>query len=233
MMPQDMPLGGGTRASSPAPPGFDWGHHPPRARDGRVGYDGREAQAHLVEQQEASAGGPFRCRAQQGPGEYQHLLLAARQQRCPHVHSLLQFGERLQRLGVPLHRSSHSEVLPHHEISKDRSPLLDMANSQPGPLGAGQSGHLLAVEADLPGPRRDQSRNSVQERGLACAIGAKQDGQLPGPDGQVHGAQDVSGAAADRQAPDVKQPRRHEITALSRPSASGGPANGVSAPVPR
>ena len=90
-------------------------------------------------------------------------------------------------LGCDLHGLSYGQV------GEERRRLERASESDAGSLVWGQAGHVAAEEVHV-SRRREVAADGVQERGLACAVGADQADGLAGHRGDVHAVDGNSGA---------------------------------------
>ena len=181
---------------------------------------GREAHRRLVEQQQA------RLR-QQGPGDRQHLLLAAREVAGDAVDALFQAREEAEhafevaghgRLVAPP-VGTELEVLAHGECREDGAALGDVDEAALDDLVRRHPRDVFAVEADGAGPHRDEAGEREQGRRLARAVGADQRADLAGQDAEVDALQGLDVSVGDLQAGDLEE----RCTARGRGAHSSRP----------
>jgi hypothetical protein len=161
--------------------------------------DRREAEAELVEQQQARA-------AHERAGDREHLLLAAGEQ--PHwaVAQLAEGREVLVGLlGVqPLAAVTEAEVLGHGQPEEQATALGDVGEPPAREaLGRDAAGVGAGVE-DPSAERVDDARDRPQGRRLARAVGPQQRDDLAGADGEIEVANDRRAVVAGGQLLDAQ-----------------------------
>src|SRR5262245_58799640 len=153
----------------------------------------RQARRRLVDQQEARLG-------HQLLGDREHLGLAAGQHRGAQPPLLAQTRERA--VGVLEHRvharsvvaeypRPKLEVYLHRELGKDVGALWHVADARPLELVRRQPFDRAPVQENLPGARREEAEDRLEERRLAGAVGPDDSGHRAARDAEVHAVEDV------------------------------------------
>ncbi|KAF5029371.1 hypothetical protein DSECCO2_649280 [anaerobic digester metagenome] len=180
-----------------------------------VGYDGRQAQARLVQEQEA---GP----RHQRPAHGQHLLLSAGQSAGQLGAALPQFGEAGEDLvhaplflglGQVQGDGPELEVLQDRQVGEDLAAFGRHGKPEADHARRRGAGHGLAVEEDLAARGFEQAHDALQKGALARAVGPDQGHGLPDRDGHVDAEEGLGRAIVGREVRDGQ----HQAVASIRP----------------
>ena len=170
----------------------------------------RQALGRLVQDEEPRVG-------HQRPGDREHLLLAARELVTHVVEPDRQRGKQAQHPvegpGIlpppPVGRRRH-EVLPDREVGKDLAPLGHEPEADLRHAVRRPPVDRPAVEANLPGERRDDAHDRAHGRRLAHAVAPQESHDFAFADVEIDAEEDLTRAVGRLEA---LHPQHHSILA--------------------
>src|SRR5262249_48205836 len=145
-------------------------------------------------------------REHHGPGNRDHLLLAAAQVVAASPQQLADFRKQREdplvglgplrrvprRLGEP---AANLEVFLYRQLGKDSAVLGRVAEAESRPLVRGKRADVLSPKSDLAGTQGQESDDAVDRGRLPRAIAADETDRFPLPDGKRQLSEDVGPAA--------------------------------------